>query len=50
MKKCIIPRGEFAVGIYVILNTSDKWKMNIDNQRGFDNYEALQVQGDRNNT
>jgi hypothetical protein len=31
---CIIPRGEFAVQTCIILNTRDKWKKNLDNQRG----------------
>jgi hypothetical protein len=34
IKQCIIPRWEFTVWIYVILNKNDKGQINIDDQKG----------------
>jgi hypothetical protein len=50
IKQCVIPRWEFTVRIYIILITSDKGQINIDNQRGVIIVRLSKSRVDRSNT
>jgi hypothetical protein len=41
MKQCIIPKREFPVRIYVILNTNGKGQINIDNRKRGSGFTSL---------